>query len=58
MLWRALAVVATRDTRVQGVDFRSLAARAEAQRILMKVRRLKVARKALLPESNKSVAAN
>lgn len=56
-LWRALAVVATSDSRLQGVDFQALSARAEAQRSLVEERRLEVARAVLLPEKAQSAAA-
>lgn len=42
-LWRALGAVAAADTRLQGIDFEQLAARAEKQRVRVENRRLEVA---------------
>jgi len=42
-LWRALGAVAAADTRLQGIDFEQLAARAEKQRVMVENRRLEVA---------------
>jgi hypothetical protein len=47
-LWRALATVAASDTRLRGLDYEQLAARAEAQRASVEERRLEIAR-AVLP---------
>ena len=49
-LWRALGVVASSDTRLRGIDFEHLAARAEAQRNSVEERRLETARE-VLPRS-------
>jgi hypothetical protein len=46
-LWRALAAIAATDTRLAGVDFDSLADRAEAQHAQVEQRRLKLAHMAL-----------
>lgn len=46
-LWRALAVVAETDARLQGIDFANLGRRALAQHAEVETRRLEVARKAL-----------
>lgn len=46
-LWRALAVAAETDARLQGVDFVSLGRRALAQHADVESHRLEVARKAL-----------
>ena len=43
-LWRALAVVATTDVRLHGIDFDHLAARAQAQHARVEARRLEAAR--------------
>jgi hypothetical protein len=50
-LWRALGVVAASDSRLRGVDFEHLAARAESQRALVEERRLEAARIALLSKA-------
>jgi hypothetical protein len=42
-LWRALAAVAAADTRLQGIDFEQLVARAEKQRAMVENRRLELA---------------
>ena len=42
-LWRALAAVAAADTRLQGIDFEQLVARAEKQRAMVKNRHLELA---------------
>jgi hypothetical protein len=42
-LWRALGAVAGADTRLQGIDFEQLAARAEKQRVMVDNWRLEVA---------------
>jgi hypothetical protein len=46
-LWRALAVVAVTDPRLQGTNFEQLAARAETQEASVEERRLQAARTAL-----------
>jgi hypothetical protein len=46
-LWRALAVVAETDVRLQGIDFARLGKRALAQHAEVETHRLEVARKAL-----------
>jgi len=46
-LWRALATVAVSDTRLRGLDYEQLAARAEAQRASVEERRLEIARTVL-----------
>ena len=46
-LWRALEAVASSDTRLRGMDFEHLAARAEAQRNSVEERRLETAREVL-----------
>jgi hypothetical protein len=46
-LWRALAAIAPEDPRLSGVDFRALAARAEAQHAGVEGRRLALASTAL-----------
>jgi hypothetical protein len=48
-LWRALAVVAAKDPRLQGTDFSHLMARAGTQEIHVEQRRIEVARTAFLP---------
>jgi len=47
-LWRALAVIAATEPRLQGMDFDSLASRAVAQQAAVEQRRLEAARSALL----------
>jgi hypothetical protein len=47
-LWRALAVVATTDARLQGTDFAHLMARAGTQEIQVEQRRMEAARTAFL----------
>jgi hypothetical protein len=42
-LWRALAAVAAANTRLQGIDFEQLTARAEKQRAIVENRRLTAA---------------
>ena len=42
-LWRALAVVAATDARLRGIDFDSLAARAQAQHARVEERRIEAA---------------
>jgi hypothetical protein len=42
-LWRVLEAVAAADTRLQGIDFEQLAARAEKQRAMVENRRLELA---------------
>jgi hypothetical protein len=42
-LWRALAVVAATDARLRGLDFDSLAARAQAQHARVEERRIEAA---------------
>ena len=49
-LWSALRTAATTDTRLQGVDFGELEARAEAQRNSVDELRLGFVRKALSPK--------
>jgi hypothetical protein len=49
-LWRALAVVAPDDTRLEHMDFHHLAARAETQHAEMEERRLEAARRILRPD--------
>ena len=46
-LWRALAMIATGDARLGGMDFDHLTARAQAQHAQVEERRLEAARKAL-----------
>jgi hypothetical protein len=48
-LWRALAIVAENDPRLQSTDYARLAARAETQGALVEQQRLKVARTAFRP---------
>ena len=48
-LWRALALVAPEDSRLDHLDFEHLAARAETQHAQMEERRLESARMALRP---------
>jgi hypothetical protein len=48
-LWRALEAVASRDSRLEGTDFRLLAERAETQRAQVEDHRIKVAQEILLP---------
>ncbi|MCU1241570.1 MAG: hypothetical protein JWO71_2296 [Candidatus Acidoferrum typicum] len=48
-LWRALGTVAETDTRLRGLDYEHLAARAEAQRSIVEERRLETARQVLHP---------
>jgi hypothetical protein len=50
-LWRALDVAAAADSRLNDMDFKQLAARAEAQRLLVDERRLETARRALQPDA-------
>jgi len=45
-LWRALAIIAETDSRLRGVDFNQLAARAESQHSLAEELRLQAARAA------------
>jgi hypothetical protein len=47
LLWRALALIAPMDARLQGVDFVQLATRAEAQHTSTEERRLQLAASAL-----------
>jgi hypothetical protein len=47
-LWRALDEIAASDARLGAIDFKRLAARAEAQRAEVEDRRLELARTALL----------
>jgi hypothetical protein len=42
-LWRVLGMLATTDARLQGVDFKQLAARAETQHARVEKRRLQIA---------------
>jgi hypothetical protein len=46
-LWRALAVVAATDARLRGIDYDSLAARAQAQHVRVEERRIEAAQRAL-----------
>jgi hypothetical protein len=46
-LWRALAAVAATDARLRGIDYDSLAARAQAQHTRVEERRIEAARTAL-----------
>jgi hypothetical protein len=46
-LWRALAVAAPADVRLQALDYEQLASRAEEQHAKVEKRRLEVARTAL-----------
>lgn len=55
-LWRALAVVSQAETRLQGVDYERLAARAAAQEAEVEERRLQLARTALGPAANRASA--
>lgn len=48
-LWRALGAIAPTDARLQVIDFKHLAARAEAQHDQVEERRLEAARSALNP---------
>jgi hypothetical protein len=48
-LWRALAVVAETDARVQSTDYARLVTRAETQEAQVEQQRLQVARTAFLP---------
>jgi hypothetical protein len=45
-LWRALAVIAAKDTRLQGTDFAHLMARAGMQEVHVEQRRIEAARTA------------
>ena len=49
LLWRALGLLAPIDARLQSVDFRQLAARAEVQHIATEERRMQLAASALRP---------
>ena len=51
VLWRGLASVSSDDSRLQGIDYPTLIARAESQYASMEKRRLSVARDALHPLS-------
>ena len=51
-LWRALSATAATDSRLTGMDFAQLAARAESQRAKVEQQRLDAARVALLPSKN------
>jgi|HubBroStandDraft_6_1064221.scaffolds.fasta_scaffold184986_3 hypothetical protein len=53
-LWRALAAVSQTETRLQGVDYERLAARAIAQEAKVEERRLQLARIALGPAANRA----
>ncbi len=50
-LWRALEIAARSEPRLQGVDFKRLAARAEEQRLAVDERRLDAAPQALRREA-------
>jgi hypothetical protein len=51
LLWRALALIAPTDPRLQGVDFRQLATRAEAQQVATEERRLLAATALRVPRA-------
>jgi hypothetical protein len=51
-LWRALAVTAHQDPRLQGIDFNRLASRAEKQHANVEGERLEAARNVLPPDGN------
>jgi hypothetical protein len=48
-LWRALAVVAATDSRLQGTDFPHLIARAGTQEVQVEQRRMEAAKTAFPP---------
>jgi len=55
-LWRALAVAAPADARLQNMDFEHLAARAETQQAHVEAHRLELARIVFHPSAEESEA--
>jgi hypothetical protein len=56
LLWRALAVVSQTETRLLGMDYEQLAARASAQEAKVEEWRLQLARTTLGPAANRASA--
>jgi hypothetical protein len=56
LLWRALAEVSQTETRLQGLDYERLAARATSQEAQVEEKRLQLARTALGPAANRASA--
>jgi hypothetical protein len=50
-MWRALSSIVVEDTRLSGLDYEFLAARAEQQAAKVEQRRMEAARLALLKDS-------